>query len=222
MAQSKKPTVSKSPLRKRAKGGKSAVHHAIDDDQEGVEIDFEEEPPAVCDKKVPRLEDTDLLSGGEFKDDDPDDEPETIGYCNPPKANQWKKGQSGNPAGRKAAKAKDQRTGLNDILPLLSEIISEILSETHEVPSGRGKENMPLLEIIMRSYFTQVAKAGVKDKHELFKILMRPEVLQTIAELLRRQERNQRYQGIYTEEHRRLLEIARQSAGLDDDDRKHW
>lgn len=38
------------------------------------------------------------MSDNEWRD--PDDEPEDVGYCRPPKRSQFRKGQSGNPKGR--------------------------------------------------------------------------------------------------------------------------
>jgi hypothetical protein len=65
-------------------------------------------------------------------------EPEKVGYCNPPKASQFKPGQSGNPKGRpKGAR------GLNTI-------VIEKMTEKLPVRTARGRKKMAKVEVMVQ------------------------------------------------------------------------
>lgn len=68
----------------------------------------------------------------------PRPEPDKVGYCNPPKATQFKPGQSGNPKGRpKGAR------GLNTI-------VIEKMTEKLPVRTARGKRKMAKVEVMVQ------------------------------------------------------------------------
>jgi hypothetical protein len=61
-----------------------------------------------------------------------------VGYCNPPRASQFKAGVSGNPKGR-PSHAKTQKA-----------IVAQVAFEKHSVPEGDGRVELTILELILR------------------------------------------------------------------------
>jgi len=91
------------------------------------------------------------MSDNEWRD--PDDEPEDVGYCQPPKRTQFKKGQSGNPRGR--PRKPYQPYGESQVLEMM---ISELGRRVHvKNPDGSG-EAMEISQAIMRNFLSQAAK----------------------------------------------------------------
>jgi hypothetical protein len=79
-----------------------------------------------------------------------------VGYGRPPKATQFKKGQSGNPKGR----PKRPRT--------LTKILDHVLNETIQVREGDGVRSMPAQEAVL---YAQVVKA-MKGDQRAFSTIM--------------------------------------------------
>ncbi len=79
-----------------------------------------------------------------------------VGYGKPPKASQFKKGESGNPAGRK----KGSRSH--------SEIIAKAMNETVTVTVGGRKRKMTMMEV---AFSQQTKKAAEGDRHAI-KLMM--------------------------------------------------
>lgn len=70
-----------------------------------------------------------------------------VGYGKPPKSGQFKKGQSGNPSGKKPP-------------PKLEEVLAKALAKTVPVTVGGKKQNLSMLELIIEA---QVRKAAGGD-----------------------------------------------------------
>lgn len=79
-----------------------------------------------------------------------------VGYGRPPKATQFKKGQSGNPKGR----PKQART--------LSKILDHVLHETIQVREGDGLRSMSAHEAVL---YAQVVKAMQGDQRAFTAIM---------------------------------------------------
>ncbi len=73
-----------------------------------------------------------------------------VGYCKPPKASQWKKSQSGNPAGKKK--------GAQNLKTVFNKLAAKKVSVT--APNGK-KLKKPLLELLIMAIF-QRAQNGKK------------------------------------------------------------
>ena len=76
------------------------------------------------------------------KPSDAECQDEKVGYKSPPRASQWKKGQSGNPTGRK------KRPVVTD----LRELLDSILDEPTKIREGGHLRTVPVLEAIVLAY----------------------------------------------------------------------
>ena len=77
-------------------------------------------------------------------------EPEKVGYKRPPKENQFKPGQRGNPKGR-------PRGSRN-----LKTIVEESLTKTISVRRGNKTEKVPIVEVITDTFALKAAQGDVK------------------------------------------------------------
>jgi hypothetical protein len=83
-----------------------------------------------------------------------------VGYKRPPKANQFKKGQSGNPGGRKKAEQ------IEDVRI----VIEEVLAEPVKLREGGQVRTVSKLEAMMRSQLVNALKGNPKAVRALFKL----------------------------------------------------
>ena len=80
----------------------------------------------------------------------PDDKKYEVGYMKPPKATQFKKGESGNPKGRPK--------GCVNVATLAQQVLSERVTVTE-----KGRERtMPMAEVLVRQAVTKAAKGDLK------------------------------------------------------------
>ena len=86
--------------------------------------------------------------------------PETVGYCNPPKAHQFKKGQQGNPKGR-PKHSKNLKTD-----------IKEVLNEPVSVKSSKGTKSVTSRRGIMMTLTRKALQGDAKSALALFKMEM--------------------------------------------------
>jgi len=91
------------------------------------------------------------MSDHEWRDSD--DDPEAVGYCQPPKRTQFKKGQSGNPKGRPRKPFKPY--GESHVLEMM---ISELGRRVHVKSADGSGEAMEISQAIMRNFLSQAAK----------------------------------------------------------------
>ena len=83
----------------------------------------------------------------EFPDDEPAQEP--VGYGNPPKQHQFKKGQSGNPRGRPKKKRKQRSVLASDVL-MADRIVSASRRPVTVRENGEVEE-IPTVDAVIRS-----------------------------------------------------------------------
>lgn len=72
-----------------------------------------------------------------------------VGYGRPPKASQFKKGESGNPAGRPKR------------APSLKEVMNKVAARPVTINTGQGPEAVPMLEAIVMAQANAALKGGV-------------------------------------------------------------
>ena len=88
------------------------------------------------------------------------DDKEAVGYRQPPKRTQWKKGQSGNPGGKKRAKK-------------LSRTIKEIFAKEIDLVENENKKRVTVFEAILRQLWRKQSQGSrramrVLKKYEAF------------------------------------------------------
>lgn len=79
-----------------------------------------------------------------------------VGYGNPPKHSQFKRGKSGNPRGR--------RRGEQNLLTIFKEIVSEKI----KVRLGGRLQTMTMGEAVLRANYAKALKKDQKAMHNLF------------------------------------------------------
>lgn len=95
------------------------------------------------------------------------DEDYKVGYCHPPKETQFKKGQSGNPKGRKRKpeSVRDQT--------------ESALSRKVTVTEGGRTKKLSVQEVIIRGQISKAIKGDLKSAAFLFHLLNAPEYADT-------------------------------------------
>ncbi|HHW34054.1 MAG TPA: cyclic nucleotide-binding domain-containing protein [Paracoccus solventivorans] len=89
-----------------------------------------------------------------------------VGYGRPPKWGQFRKGKSGNPAGRpKGAKNKLKITGGK-----IDDVLRRELARTVEIRGVDGPETLSILEAAARSLSVQAMKGNVRAQEQLIKL----------------------------------------------------
>lgn len=89
----------------------------------------------------------------------PDKKPYTVGYGKPPERTQFKKGQSGNPAGRPAGK-------LN-----LQTVLEKALQETVTVNEGGRRLKRSKIEVSVTQIVNKAASGDIRAFETLLKLL---------------------------------------------------
>jgi hypothetical protein len=84
---------------------------------------------------------------------------DNVGYKKPPKKNQFKPGQSGNPAGKPK--------GSHD----LQRALAKALGETIIVNTPSGKQRVTLAQMLVRKGISEVSKGNMRAFEVLFKVL---------------------------------------------------
>lgn len=87
---------------------------------------------------------------------------EDVGYRRPPVKHRFKKGQSGNPAGRKP---KNPLTQARLSKRKMLSIIHEELTRLHPVNSGGKQTQMETFRIVVRNMLTMATKDGHLARH---------------------------------------------------------
>lgn len=129
--------------------------------------------------------------------------PSHVGYGKPPKASQWKPGQSGNPSG----KSKVKPTGK----PFAKALQDELASPVRINLDGKSVM-MSLNEVIAKKVARRLADADITTLPSILRVLQKLGVFSKTDEV---QEDQSQDEPVFTEYHRRLLEIARSDAGMD-------
>jgi hypothetical protein len=126
-----------------------------------------------------------------------------VGYAKPPKAGQWKKGQSGNPSGKKKAG--------NEAPPKpFFECFADQLSEMVEVTANGKKIQMTYRDALIKRLKNDLMVASLKDKIKAFEVLKKLGVFDVQIIL----EGEEPEYDCFTEEDRRIIAII--TSGLGD------
>lgn len=126
-------------------------------------------------------------------------EQQKVGYKNPPKANQWKAGQSGNPSGKKKA-AKNPPVSFK-------QLITAVLNEPTEIMIAGKKQKMPVGELLMRKVVHNVINAPLNQQVAAMTEMSELGLLDLANDW---SDLEECHFDPFTEEHRRLLEITRE------------
>ena len=114
------------------------------------------------------------------------------GYGKPPEAHKWKKGQSGNPSGKK----KMATPHLN-----LNEYFAGELQKLVLVTENGKQVKIPLIQLLVRRFILSTVTGKPKDFALLLQFLSKNGVF-SLGEMLEEEE------DVFTEEDRRLIAIA--------------
>lgn len=102
-----------------------------------------------------------------------EDDNEAVGYKKPPKHTQFKKGQSGNPSGRRKAKPR-----LNII-----ELLDKVMAEPIQLTKKDGKaRTVTFLEGLVRKTAASAANGDTSARRDLFKLMAMAESRQEASE----------------------------------------
>jgi hypothetical protein len=126
-----------------------------------------------------------------------------VGFGKPPKASQWKPGQSGNPKGAKFAK---QNIALRESL-------AEQLNTPVPIQIAGKSKTVKMGEAFAMSIVRELMAAPIKTKLTGILILEKLGVLNLQAQSLAANEPDD---CDFTEEDRRLIELARKDFGLEE------
>jgi len=118
------------------------------------------------------------------------------GYCRPPKAHQWKKGQSGNPKGRIAAQPLD-------ILASLGRALKRAVPISVDGTSTK----MSLMDAMTQRLVLDAAKGVPSARRELLKMLDFVEALENRTKVI-----NARL--VFDEEENRMMQVAQENRKL--------
>ena len=86
-----------------------------------------------------------------------------VGYKNPPKSGQFKKGQSGNPKGRPKKGEKE-----SSLIKSIDTILTENLTKPVTIIEDGEKKDVLQLEAIVKKYIVDCAKGTTREKKALF------------------------------------------------------
>lgn len=123
-----------------------------------------------------------------------------IGYKKPPKKNQFKPGQSGNPSGKKSKKASPKN--------IPEALVAELAKCVPLTVDGKIVQT-PIFYVLVKQWINQSIKGTVKDKAHLIDFLSKKGLLNFIQDVAD----DISDEPIYTEEDRRLLEITSRELG---------
>ena len=82
-----------------------------------------------------------------------------VGYGKPPKARQFKPGQSGNPKGKR----KRPKTA--------ADVVDKLFQQKVEVNVGGRKKRLPFLEVVLRTHLTKAAKGDQASTRLVLELL---------------------------------------------------
>lgn len=128
-----------------------------------------------------------------------------IGYGKPPKKNQFKPGQSGNPSGKKAGKVQPKN---------VTEALAEALSKVVKVKVDGKIEKYITLQVLVNKLINQCINGEVKDKLLLFEMLKKLGLMSSMPNSADEEV----CEPIYTEEDRRLLALTTRELGAEGND----
>lgn len=124
-----------------------------------------------------------------------------VGYGKPPKQTQWKKGQSGNPAGAVAGKKKPK--------PLI-ESLADQLNELVPITRGGKSKLVPLSDALAMKLLHGLLGAPVKDQISILQKLVALGLFDAQSESLDGANDDCEF----SEADRRLIEMARRDFGI--------
>lgn len=127
-----------------------------------------------------------------------DTEDDEIGYQKPPKKSQWKKGQSGNPSGKKKAEPVV-------VMSLLAWIAQKFCDEVDTNQLG-GPGKMPAAELAATVFVRKFIQASLKEQAEAMKILQQVKILEVLG-LPMKPTKSQKGNGLSEEDHQFLDKV---------------
>lgn len=147
-----------------------------------------------------------------------------VGYCKPPVEGQFKKGQSGNPGGKKK-KAPAEPLGRSAV----QDILIQELSEMHTITKNGRPQKVSALQLIIKGVVVDAAKRDPKARRELIALLKQMEMI-TVSEVqgggvlvvgapLNMEQWYAKHGGVKPIQTHPLLEAVREQLENDDDEK---
>lgn len=133
-------------------------------------------------------------------DKDNEKEDEKVGYKRPPRKTQWKKGQSGNPSGKRKQPALSAQ-------PIDYYLASELMQIVETRENNGEKCSMPLSQALATNFLRKLPQAPAKVQLEAIKTFAKLDLQgyqQAIIYKMSTQE-----DSVYSEEERRLMALLR-------------
>ena len=136
-----------------------------------------------------------------------------VGYGKPPKEHQWKKGQSGNPSGkkRKASKAANAK-------PLLDYVVEELLESVSLTIGGKTKK-IPVAQAFAKSFARDLLQAPLKAKILALKQLKELGVFHRLNTMIEDARDEAESDDLISEDERLMLDAVYKAAGLGEQDK---
>ena len=129
-----------------------------------------------------------------------DQKAKKVGYKNPPKANQWKAGQSGNPSGKKKTTNKPSEA--------FNKILAKLLQEHTEITIAGKKQKVSLAELWLRKLLHNGINAPLGQQVLALKQLVSLGLIDPQGDMFDQVEADF---DPFTEEHKRLLKITQEA-----------
>lgn len=135
-----------------------------------------------------------------------------VGRGKPPKEHQWKKGQSGNPSGkkRKASKAANAK-------PLKDYLVYELL-EPVSLTIGGKTQKVPLVQAFAKSCLHDLLKGSPKEKILWLKQLKELGVLDGLSTMIEDAKDEAESGGLISEDEQQMLDAVYKAVGLGEQD----
>ncbi len=135
-----------------------------------------------------------------------------VGYGKPPKEHQWKKGQSGNPSGKKgkANKAANAKT--------LTKCVAEELLKPVSLTIGGKTQKMPFVQVFAKLCLHDMHHGSPKEKMLWLKYFKELGVFDEMSTMIEDAKDEAESDGPISEDEQQMLDAVYKAVGLGEQD----